>query len=84
MLIYWYFETQVLPFLQENSVVILDNANIHKSPKLKELFEKYNCHLKFLSPYSPDLNPTENIWGNVKRHLQNYYNTHLDFYDNLF
>ena len=38
----------------------------------------------FLPPYSPDLNPIEKIWGNVKGHLQNYYNTHLDFYDNLF
>lgn len=82
-LVYWYFETQVLPFIDENSVVILDNARIHKSPKLKELFEKYNCHLKFLSPYSPDLNPTENIWGNVKQDLCNYYNHTLTLIDNI-
>jgi isftu1 transposase len=52
--------------VKPNSVVVMDNARFHKSPQLQTLFDKYQCQLMFLPPYSPDLNPIENMWGNYQ------------------
>jgi transposase len=80
--VYVYFET-ILPKLKQGSVVIMDNARFHKSKELKELFVKYECELLFLPPYSPDLNPIENMWGIIKEHLRSYYDYSISLFDNL-
>ena len=48
-------------------VIILDNFRTHHSKKVREEAEKLNISLVYLPPYSPDLNPIENIWKGVKR-----------------
>jgi putative transposase len=77
-----YFEN-VLPKLKTSSVVIMDNASYHKSKRLQNLFEKYGHKLVFLPPYSPELNPIENIWGTIKSNLRNYYDYSVNLFDNL-
>ena len=81
-LIYTYFE-EILPRLKNKSVIIMDNASFHKGKELKDLFENYNHKLVFLPPYSPDLNPIENMWGTVKTNLRNYYDYTKSLFDNL-
>lgn len=44
----------------------MDNAAFHKSEKTRLLIEQANCKLLFLPPYSPDLNPIEKFWANLK------------------
>jgi len=46
--------------------VILDNFRTHHAKKVREEAEKLNISLVYLPPYSPDLNPIENIWKSVK------------------
>ena len=58
----------------------MDNATFHKSVKTKELIESVGCKVIFLPPYSPDLNPIEKFWANLKRWVKN--NIHL--HDTLF
>ena len=53
--------------LNENSVVVLDNASFHKSTGTKELVEQTGAKLLFLPPYSPDLNPIEHDFGALKK-----------------
>jgi len=48
-------------------VIILDNFRTHHAKKVKEEAEKLNIVLVYLPPYSPDLNPIENVWKSVKR-----------------
>ena len=49
------------------SVVILDNAAIHHVRGVKELIEnQLGARLLFLPPYSPDLNPVEEVFSKVK------------------
>ena len=49
----------------------MDNATFHKSSKTEELIEKAGCKLLFLPPYSPDLNPIEKFWANLKAKIRN-------------
>jgi transposase len=56
--------------LKVGQVVIMDNAAFHKSPKTRELIESVGCRVIFLPPYSPDLNPIEKFWANMKRWIK--------------
>ena len=47
-------------------VLILDNSSFHRSEISKKLVEASGCKLLFLPPYSPDLNPIEKCWANLK------------------
>jgi len=48
-------------------VIILDNATIHKSRKVKNYLKRHsNIHLFYLPPYSPEYNPVELFWKWIK------------------
>ena len=57
------------PNLKRNQIVIMDNASIHKSPKIREAIEKVGCKLVYQPPYSPDLNPIEHFWAHLKKKI---------------
>jgi transposase len=69
----------LVPELKAGQVVVMDNASFHKSPIIKELIETAGCRLIYLPPYSPDLNPIEKFWANLKRWIKQ----HLPHMDNL-
>jgi transposase len=48
-------------------VIILDNFRTHHARRVKEEAERLNISLVYIPPYSPDLNPIENVWKSVKR-----------------
>ena len=53
--------------MNEHSVVILDNASIHHVSGVADLIENQaGAKLLFLPPYSPDLNPLEEVFSEVK------------------
>ena len=68
------FNTWVEQFLikelRPDQVVILDNASFHKSLRTIELIESVGCKVIFLPPYSPDFNPIEKFWANMKRWIK--------------
>jgi transposase len=48
-------------------VIILDNATIHKSKKVKNYLKNHeNIRLFYLPPYSPEYNPVELFWKWIK------------------
>lgn len=55
------------PRLSSDHVVIMDNARLHKTPCPRELIEASGAELMFLPPYSPDYNPIEHDFANIKR-----------------
>ena len=59
----------------------MDNANFHK--RVKRLLNRHDHRLLFLPPYSPDLNPIENKWAQVKFLPQGWMENDLSklFYD---
>jgi len=63
-------ESCLIPELKPGQTVIMDNVSFHKSPKTRELIEKAECKLIYLPPYSPDLNPIEKFWANMKKWIK--------------
>ena len=62
-----FVQEAVLPFVPRGSVLVLDNASIHKGALVHEAVEVAGCSLLFLPPYSPDLNPIELLWSWLKQ-----------------
>jgi len=58
------------PTLQSGDVVIVDNLSVHKDAQSQGLIEAFGATLRFLPPYSPDLNPIEKMWSKVKQSLR--------------
>ena len=56
----------LIPNLTAGQVLILDNASFHKSRESEKLIKAAGCKILFLPPYSPDLNPIEKCWANMK------------------
>lgn len=57
---------QLVPRLDKDKVVIMDNVSFHKVIGVKEAIEATGAQLVFLPPYSPDLSPIENMWSKIK------------------
>jgi len=66
----WFSEC-LLMVIPKGHTIIMDNARFHRKVQLRELAEKAGVGLIFLPPYSPDLNPIEKSWANMKRWLRN-------------
>lgn len=66
VLVETWFAQVLLPELRPGQTVILDNASFHRRAKLKALLEPLGCTLRFLPPYSPDLNKIESLWHRIK------------------
>jgi len=65
-----YLENVLIAELRPGQTVILDNASFHKSARTRNLITKAGCDLLFLPAYSPDLNPIEHTWAQLKKKLR--------------
>jgi len=59
----------------EFKVMVLDNGAFHKA---KSLQIPQNIILIFIPPYSPELNPAELVWLNIKKKITNVLHTDLE------
>ena len=66
------------PLLTDNHVVIMDNASFHKGSETAALIRTSGASLLFLPPYSPELNPIEKDFANIKRIRQYNAETSID------
>lgn len=66
MLFNFWLANFLLPELTPGHTIVMDNAAFHKSDETRQLIQQAGCELLFLPPYSPDLNPIENVWANIK------------------
>lgn len=71
----------LLPELPKNSVIVMDNATFHKRLDTQKLIEEAGHTILWLPPYSPDLNPIEQMWAWVKRKRKDW---RMDCIDTLF
>jgi len=65
-----YLEQVLCPQLQPGQVVVMDNLSAHKVDGVRQLIESTGARLRYLPPYSPDFNPIELCWAQLKQHLR--------------
>ena len=65
-----YIEQVLIPTLQPGDVVVLDNLGSHKGHAVRAAIRAAGAHLLFLPPYSPDLNPIEQVFSKLKTLLR--------------
>lgn len=61
---------QLVPTLRPGQLVVLDNLSVHKTPAARQAIEAAGCHMRFLPAYSPDFNPIELVFSQLKAHLR--------------
>ncbi|HDZ72893.1 MAG TPA: transposase, partial [Aurantimonas coralicida] len=62
--------SQLAPSLEPGDVVVLDNLNVHKSPRAAQAVAERGAWFLFLPKYSPDLNPIEMAFAKLKALLR--------------
>jgi len=63
-------EQHLAPVLNVGDLVIMDNLSSHKVRGVREAIEARGAELRFLPPYSPDLNPIELAFSKLKKLLR--------------
>lgn len=70
--VYSWFKEILIPKLNRKCVVVMDNARFHKNKRIKKLLNRHGHRILWLPPYSPDLNPIEHKWAEVKKLRQGW------------
>jgi len=47
----------LVPTLSKGDIVVMDNLSSHKGPRVEQLITAAGAELRYLPPYSPDMNP---------------------------
>jgi transposase len=65
-----YVEQCLVPELSPGDIVMIDNLGSHKGKAVRRAIRKTGAKLFFLPPYSPDLNPIEQVFAKLKTLLR--------------
>jgi transposase len=65
-----YVEQILVPTLQQGDIVVMDNLGSHKGKAVRRAIRAAGAKLFFLPPYSPDLNPIEQVFAKLKTLLR--------------
>jgi transposase len=65
-----YLAEVLCPELRRGDIVVLDNLSTHKIPSVGLLISACGATVRYLPPYSPDLNPIEMAFAKLKAHLR--------------
>ena len=63
-------EQHLAPVLRPGDIVVMDNLSSHKVAGVREAIEAVDAELRYLPPYSPDLNPIELAFSKFKKLLR--------------
>ena len=65
-----WIEQHLAPTLNPGDVVVMDNLSSHKVAGVREAIEAVGAEVRYLPPYSPDLNPIELAFSKFKKLLR--------------
>ena len=78
-----WLKEKLLSCLKTGLVVVMDNAPWHKGEDIKKLIESTGAKALKMPKYSPDLNPIEHAWANLKANIKSNANTHKNISHNI-
>ena len=61
---------QLVPTLRPRDIVVMDNLPAHKVAGVAEAIRAVQAEVLYLPPYSPDLNPIENVFAKAKDQIR--------------
>jgi transposase len=61
-----YLTEKVIPTLKKGDVVIMDNLRVHHIEQVAVVLKPVGAGVLYLPPYSPELNPIEEMWSFTK------------------
>ena len=61
-----YIDQVLVPRPRPGQIVVMDQLGVHRKPEVREAIEARGCELVFLPGYSPDLNPIEPAFSEIK------------------
>ena len=61
---------ELAPALRPGDIVVMDNLSSHKVAGVREAIEAVGAEVRYLPPYSPDLNPIELAFAKFKKLLR--------------
>jgi transposase len=67
-----YISKLLVPQLWPGAVVVMDNLPAHKVDVITPLIEAVGARVLYMSPYSPEFNPIENWWSQLKAFLRQF------------
>ena len=65
-----YVKQFLIPTLRPGDIVIVENLGSHKSHAVRDAIRGVGARLAFLPPYSPDLNPIEQMFSKIKHWMR--------------
>ena len=65
-----FVEHVLCPNLEPSQIVVMDNLAAHKVDGVMELISQAGASVFYLPPYSPDFNPIEKCWAQLKQRLR--------------
>lgn len=65
-----YVEQALVPTLLAGDIVVMDNLSSHKSQAVRQAIRAVGARVLFLPPYSPDLNPIEQVFSKLKHFMR--------------
>jgi transposase len=72
-----WLETRLLPkmnaFPAPKSVLVMDNAGWHRNERIQALCDRFGVLLWYLPPHSPDFNPIEAYFSDLKAYIRRWY-----------
>lgn len=78
-----FIEKFLVPQLWSGAVVVMDNLPAHKVAAVEPLLQAVGASVVYLSPYSPDFNPIELWWSQLKSFLRQFSPTSTTMVDIL-
>lgn len=67
-----FVQEELAPKLWKGAVVVMDNLKVHKVEGVEEMIEAVGARVVYLSPYSPEFNPIEHLWWELKAFLRRF------------
>ena len=67
-----YLKNILCPTLKSGDIVVMDNLSVHKNKDVEKIINLVGAKVKYLPPYSPDLNPIEMMWSKMKSYLRKW------------